>query len=56
MIAAVISIAALLLGATMAYVADRFPARRGLLETVGGFLIIGGLAIIGFARGCLLCQ
>jgi hypothetical protein len=40
-----------MLGTGMAYVADRFPAHRAFLQTTGGFLIIGGLAIMGFARG-----
>jgi len=41
------SVTALVLGTTMAYVADRYPAQRVVLQTAGGFLIIGGLAIIG---------
>jgi len=47
---------ALLFGTVMACAANRYPAQRAVLETVGGFLIIGGLAIIGFASGCLICQ
>jgi hypothetical protein len=50
------SITALVVGTTMAYLADRYSAQRVVMETAGGFLIIGGLAIIGFARGCSMCQ
>ena len=46
------SVTALLLGTTMAYIADRFTALRVVLETAGGLLIIGGLGIIGFE----MCQ
>jgi hypothetical protein len=36
---------ALLFGTGMACAANRYPAQRAVLETVGGVLIIGGLAI-----------
>jgi hypothetical protein len=47
---------ALLFGTGMAYAANRYRAHRAVLETVGGVLIIGGLVIIGFASGCLICH
>ena len=45
-IASFISITA---GVAAAYVAERFPARAALIETAAGFLLIGGLALIGAA-------
>ena len=35
-------------GAAAAYAADRFPAHTRILETVGGVLLITGLALVGF--------
>lgn len=45
---------ALMLGTTVAYVADEDPARQPMLEMCGGLLIIGGLAFVGFALGPFL--
>jgi hypothetical protein len=42
-----VSLASLLLGAALAYAADRFPSRLKLLEATGGALLVTGLALIG---------
>ena len=44
---AAISVISVVLGASVAYYAQRFPAHVELLETSAGVLLIGGLAIIG---------
>lgn len=41
------SLIALLLGATLAYAADRVPAHVVLLESSGGALLVAGLALLG---------
>ena len=46
-----LSVLSLSLGTAVAYAADRCPSRRPTLEMWGGLLIIGGLAILGFALG-----
>ena len=47
--ASMISLISVVLGATVAYVADRFPAHNAELETGAGILLIGGLALLGSA-------
>jgi len=42
------------LGAAVAYVADRFPARSETIETCAGALLIGGLALLGSALPVIL--
>ena len=42
------------LGALTAYVAERLPARAEMIETCAGFLLIGGLALIGSALPVVL--
>jgi putative flippase GtrA len=49
MIAGISAICSIVLGTGVAYVADRYPTYRAALETVGGFLIIVGFGITGFA-------
>jgi hypothetical protein len=41
------SIMSVVLGAGIAYAADRFPAHVEALETAAGVLMIAGLAILG---------
>lgn len=38
-----------LLGAASAYIAARLPARAEAIETISGFVLIAGLALIGSA-------
>jgi hypothetical protein len=38
----------LVLGAAIAFMANRYPRRRQIMETVAGVLLIAGLALIGF--------
>ena len=49
-----ISLVSVALGAAIAFVADRVPAKRDLLETSAGVLLIGGLALLGLALPALL--
>ena len=44
-----VSLISLLLGATLAYTADRVPAHVEVLESSGGILLISGLALLGSA-------
>jgi hypothetical protein len=44
-----ISVLSIGLGAALAHVSARLPARPELLETVSGILLIGGFAAIGCA-------
>jgi len=46
-VVAAVSVISVMLGATVAYVADRFPAHVEMLETSAGVLLIGGLALLG---------
>ena len=36
-------------GSVAAYASDRFPARREVLETVAGVLVLGGFSVAGYA-------
>jgi hypothetical protein len=47
--AAALSLASIVLGAALAYVAERHPAHVEALETGGGVLLIAGLALLGSA-------
>jgi hypothetical protein len=38
-----------MVGAGIAYVADRFPAITEALETVAGIMVLGGFAVAGYA-------
>ena len=42
-----VSLIGLLLGATLAYAADRIPTHTALLEGSGGALLVAGLALLG---------
>ena len=44
---AAISVISVVLGANVAYFAQRFPAHVELLEASAGVLLIGGLAFLG---------
>lgn len=50
------SIASLVAGITVAYAATRFPAHAVLLETVAGFLLVGGLALLGIEFSPLMAR
>ena len=50
----VISVTVVVMGACAAYFAERFPAHVELIETGGGALLIGGLALLGFALPTIL--
>jgi len=41
------SLISVVLGATVAYISDRYPAHIEVLETSAGVLLIGGLALLG---------
>ena len=49
MMIATISAISLVLGATVAYLADRYPEHREVIETVAGVILIGGLGLLGCA-------
>ena len=53
MIAAV-SLISVVLGAAIAYIADRFPAHVETLETGAGVLLVGGLALLGSGLPAIL--
>jgi putative Mn2+ efflux pump MntP len=48
------SLMSMVLGAAIAYLADRFPAHVEALETSAGALLIGGLALLGCALPTIL--
>jgi VIT1/CCC1 family predicted Fe2+/Mn2+ transporter len=39
------------LGTVIAYAAERRPRRKAKMELCGGFLIIGGIAVLGYGLG-----
>lgn len=39
-----------IIGGVLAYVAERYPARIELFQTVGGLLLIAGFGLVGW--GC----
>ena len=51
-----LSTISLLLGSAIAYMASRYPEYRKAMETVGGVLLIGGLALMGYALETVLGQ
>lgn len=42
------------LGVTIATMANGYPRHRKMMETVGGILLIAGLALLGGALGCVI--
>lgn len=51
---AAVSLISVVLGGTVACLAERFPARVEALETAAGVLLIGGLAFLGSTLPALL--
>jgi hypothetical protein len=51
MIAAV-AVSGVIGGTALAYCSERFPRHRTMVETIAGFLLIGGFGLIGFGFGC----
>jgi hypothetical protein len=49
MMVATISAFSFVLGAMVAYLANRYPGYREAIETVAGVLLIGDLGLLGFA-------
>ena len=37
-----------IVGGVIAYIAERYPARIDLLQTVGGLLLIAGFGLVGW--------
>jgi hypothetical protein len=54
MMIAAISAISFVLGATIAYVANGYPEYLPAIETVAGILLIGGLALLGYALEAVL--
>lgn len=52
MIAAV-SIVSIVVGTTVAWIAARRPRYRGVMETLGGILLISGFALLGYSLECV---
>ncbi len=48
------SLIGMLSGTAAAYFADRLPRNRETIETCAGFLLIGGLALLGAALPAVL--
>lgn len=48
------SLMSVVIGAAIAYFADRFPTHGEALETSAGALLIGGLALLGSALPTIL--
>jgi hypothetical protein len=44
----------LVLGTTIAYLANGYPKYQAAMETVAGFLLLGGLAMLGYALEAVL--
>ncbi len=51
---AAISVISVVLGASVAYAAQRLPAHVEALETSAGVLLIGGLALLGSGLPAIL--
>ena len=43
-----LSTVSLLLGTAIAYLANGYPKHQAVMETVAGFLLIGGLGMLGY--------
>ena len=52
--AAILSLTSMVLGAAVAYVADRFPTHIEPIETGAGAILIGGLVLLGSALPAIL--
>ena len=51
-----LSTISLVLGTAIAYLANSYPERQAVLETVGGILLLGGLGLMGYVLECALGQ
>ena len=49
-----LSTISLLLGTAIAYLANGYPKYQTAMETVAGFLLIGGLGMLGYALEAVL--
>jgi hypothetical protein len=49
----ILSLMSVVLGASAAYAADRFPAHVAVLETGAGVLLLTGFALLGSALAAL---
>ena len=49
-----LSTISLILGTAIAYLASGYPKHRLAMETVGGFLLLGGLGLIGYGLEAVL--
>lgn len=47
------STVSVVLGATVAYLASSHPKYREIMEIIAGFLLIGGLGLLGYALECI---
>ncbi len=50
----IVSLISVMAGAAAAYLAERLPTRVEAIETGAGFLLIGGLALLGSALPVIL--
>jgi hypothetical protein len=50
----VLSAAAVVAGATVAYLGRRYPRHHDILERVGGILLIGGFSLLGYSLEVVL--
>jgi len=48
LVIAIFSLIGVVLGAFIARIADRYPRHRRHLETLAGFLLMAGFALLGF--------
>jgi len=44
----------LVLGTAIAYLANGYPKYQAAMETVAGFLLLGGLGMLGYALEAIL--
>jgi len=49
-----VSAISLILGTAIAYLASGYPERQAVMETVGGFLLLAGLGLMGYAFEAVL--
>lgn len=49
-----LSVASIVVGAAVGYVAPRYPRFQVVIETIAGILLIAGLGVLGYALGCIL--
>lgn len=49
-----LSVTAVVAGATIAYLARRYPSHHDIFERVGGILLIGGFSLLGYSLESVL--